>query len=255
MNLADRRLLLLDRKKEILKSRASLIPFARYMSPDPDNRVDALCSSYEVARHHRVIGAALEEVEAGRIKRLMISCPPRHGKTKLASMLFPAWAVGRNPRKSIVFATYNDKFAQDIGGVVKTTMQSPLYNHVFPKLELRYGGAANDRLRIADGGDLFFVGVGGTLTGRGGDINILDDPVKNRKEADSPIVRESALELVQQRPALPHDDPGCGAGDHRHALERRRHHRPPHRPDQPLLQRGRGGDLVDHQPAGARRRG
>ena len=191
MNLADRRLLLLDRKKEILKSRASLIPFARYMSPDPDNRVDALCSAYEVARHHRVIGAALEEVEAGRIKRLMISCPPRHGKTKLASMLFPAWAVGRNPRKSIVFATYNDKFAQDIGGVVKTSMQSPLYRHVFPKLELRYGGAANDRLRIVDGGDLFFVGVGGTLTGRGGDINILDDPVKNRKEADSPIVREA----------------------------------------------------------------
>ena len=112
-------------------------------------------------------------------------------KTKLASMLFPAWSVGRNPRKSIVFSTYNDKFAQDIGGVVKTTMQSPLYSHVFPKLELRYGGAANDRLRIKDGGDMFFVGVGGTLTGRGGDINILDDPMKNRKEADSPIVREA----------------------------------------------------------------
>ena len=111
------------------------------MSPDPDHRVDPNRSAYEVARHHRVIGAALEEVEAGRIKRLMISCPPRHGKTKLASMLFPTWAVGRNPRKSIVFATYNDKFAQDIGGVVKTTMQSPLYKHVFPKLELRYGGA------------------------------------------------------------------------------------------------------------------
>ena len=191
MNNADRRLLLLERKKEILKSRVSLIPFARYMSPDPDRRVDPNRSGYEVARHHRVIAAALEEVEAGRIKRLMISCPPRHGKTKLASMLFPTWAVGRNPRKSIVFATYNDKFAQDVGGVVKTTMQSPLYKHVFPKLELRYGGAANDRLRIVDGGDLFFVGVGGTLTGRGGDINILDDPVKNRKEADSPIVREA----------------------------------------------------------------
>ena len=190
MNQADRRVLLLERKREILRSRASLIPFARYMSPDPDHRVDPNYSSYEVARHHRVIGAALEEVEAGRIKRLMISCPPRHGKTKLASMLFPTWAVGRNPRKSIVFATYNDKFAQDIGGVVKTTMQSPLYKHVFPKLDLRYGGAANDRLRILDGGDLFFVGVGGTLTGRGGDINILDDPIKNRQEADSPIVRE-----------------------------------------------------------------
>ena len=126
MNLADRRLLLLDRKKEILKSRASLIPFARYMSPDPDNRVDALRSSYEAARHHRAIAAALEEVEVGRIKRLMISCPPRHGKTKLASMLFPPWVIGRNPRKSIVFTTYNDKFAQDIGGVVKTTMQSAL---------------------------------------------------------------------------------------------------------------------------------
>ena len=190
MNDSDRRLLLLDRKKAILRARASLIPFARYMSPDPDRRADALHSSYEVARHHRVIGAALEEVEAGRIRRLMISVPPRHGKTKLASMLFPAWYLGRNPRHSVVFATYNDKYAQDVGAVVKTMIQSPLYRHVFPELELRYGGAASDRLSIVGGGDMFCVGVGGTLTGRGGSINLIDDPVKNRQEADSIVVRD-----------------------------------------------------------------
>jgi hypothetical protein len=145
VNDADKRLMLLERKQAILRSRAELIAFARYMSPDPDRRADALSSAYEAARHHRVIAAALEEVEAGRIRRLIISCPPRHGKTRLASMLFPAWFLGRNPLKSVVFATYNDKYAQDVGGVVKTMLQSPLYGHVFPELKLRYGGASNDR--------------------------------------------------------------------------------------------------------------
>jgi predicted phage terminase large subunit-like protein len=197
LNDADKRVLLLERKKAILKARAGLIAFARYMSPDPDCRLDPGRSSYEDARHHRVIAAALEEVEAGRIRRLIISCPPRHGKTRLASICFPAWYLGRNPLKSVVFATYNDKYAQDVGGVVKTMLQSPLYQHVFPSLKLRYGGAANDRLRIVDGGDMFCVGVGGTLTGRGGDINLLDDPIKNRQEADSAVVRDKLWNWYQ----------------------------------------------------------
>ena len=190
MNDADKRIFLLERKKAILESRDALIPFARYMSPDPDMRADATRSTYEIARHHRVIAAALEEVEAGRIRRLMISVPPRHGKTRLASMLFPAWFLGRNPLKSIVFATYNDKYATDIGSVVKTMIQGPLYGHIFPDVKLIYGGASSDRLRIAGGGDMFCVGVGGTLTGRGGDINLIDDPIKNRQEADSIVVRD-----------------------------------------------------------------
>jgi predicted phage terminase large subunit-like protein len=197
MNEDDKRRLLLTRKKAILQARDQLIPFARYMAPDPDLRADATRSAYEVARHHRVIAAALEEVEAGRIKRLIISCPPRHGKTRLASMLFPAWYLGRNPQKSVVFATYNDKYAVDVGGVVKALLQSPLYAHVFPELKLDYGGASADRLRIAGGGDMFCVGVGGTLTGRGGDINLLDDPIKNRQEADSLIVRDKLWSWYQ----------------------------------------------------------
>jgi predicted phage terminase large subunit-like protein len=197
LNAADRKFLLLERKKAIIKARAGMIAFSRYVSPDPDDRADPRASAYEDARHHRVIGAALEEVEAGRIKRLMISCPPRHGKTKLSSINFPAWFVGRNPKKSVVLATYNDKYAGDIGGSVKTLIQSPLYRHIFPELKLRYGGAANDRLRIVDGGDLFFVGVGGTLTGRGGDINLLDDPIKNRQEADSIVVRDKLWNWYQ----------------------------------------------------------
>ena len=167
------------------------------MTPDPLARQDPTRSAYEVARHHKVIAAALEEVEAGRIRRLIISCPPRHGKTRLASMLFPAWYMGRNPGKSVVFATYNDKFAQDTGAVVKTTMQSPLYGHIFPGVTLGYGGAAKDRLSIERGGDMFFVGIGGTLTGRGGDINILDDPIKNRQEADSPVTRDRVWNWYQ----------------------------------------------------------
>lgn len=197
MNDADKRFFLLERKRAILKARGELIPFARYMNPSPEARADARKSAYEDARHHRVIGAALEEVEAGRIKRLIISCPPRHGKTRLASMLFPAWAAGRNPLKSVVVATYNDKYAIDIGGNVKTLMQGSLYKHVFPATTLRYGGQSAGVLRIKNGGDLFFVGVGGTLTGRGGDINLFDDPIKNRQEADSIVVRDKLWNWYQ----------------------------------------------------------
>jgi predicted phage terminase large subunit-like protein len=121
---------------------------------------------------------------------------PTHN-TRLASTLFPAWYVGRNPTKSIVLATYNDKYAVDIGGVVKTSMQSPLYKHIFPGVSLRYGGASSDVLRVKNGGDLFFVGVGGTLTGRGGHCIVIDDATKNRQEADSIVVRDKVWNWYQ----------------------------------------------------------
>jgi len=181
---------LLRRKKAILLARDDLVTFAMFMSPVPDDRDNTTISLYRPAKHHRVLGAALEQVEKGDYKRLQITLPPRHGKTRLASHMFAAWYIGRNPDKSIIIATYSEKFAWDHGRAVRDLMESTLYNQVFPKAKLKPGSASVDRLETTEGGVIFFLGRGSGATGRGGDVILLDDPTKDRKEADSPTIRE-----------------------------------------------------------------
>ena len=181
---------LLERKKAILQARSDLIAFARFMMPIPDAQDDVSVSLYRPAKHHRVLGAALEEVEKGVYKRLQITLPPRHGKTKLASHLFAAWFIGRNPEKSLICATYSEKFAWDHGRAVRDLIENPLFRQVFPDVRLKSGSASMDRLETEDGGVLFFLGRGSGATGRGADVILLDDPTKDRKEADSPTIRE-----------------------------------------------------------------
>ena len=160
------------------------------MMPVPDTPDDVSASLYRPAKHHRVLAAALEEIEKGAYKRLQITLPPRHGKTKLASHLFAAWFAGRNPEKSIIVATYSEKFAWDHGRAVRDVIENPLFRQIFPDVRLKDGSASMDRLETEAGGVLFFLGRGSGATGRGADVILLDDPTKDRKEADSPTIRE-----------------------------------------------------------------
>jgi predicted phage terminase large subunit-like protein len=181
---------LLERKKVILRARQDLMTFAKFMMPVPDDQDDVSLSLYRPAKHLEVLGAALEEVENGHYKRLQVSMPPRHGKTKLSTHVFAAWFIGRNPEKSIIMATYSEKFAWDHGRAVRNIIESPLFNQVFPKCHLRVGSASVDRLETTQGGLIFFLGRGSGATGRGADVILLDDPIKDRREADSPTIRE-----------------------------------------------------------------
>ena len=79
--------------------------FAKIMNPKFDT----------TPAHIKTIAKALQDVENGKIKRLMIFMPPRHGKSLLSSEMFPAWYLGRNPDKNIIFAAYNQQFASDFG--------------------------------------------------------------------------------------------------------------------------------------------
>jgi predicted phage terminase large subunit-like protein len=124
--------------------------------------------------------------------------PPRHGKTKLSSHLFPAWFVGKHPEKSIIVATYGEKFAWDHGRAVRDLIESPLYRQVFPNTRLKTGSASQERLETEQGGILFFLGRGSGATGRGADVILLDDPVKDRKEADSPTIRNDLWQWYTQ---------------------------------------------------------
>ena len=183
--------LVLKRLIACIDAEQDMLAFTKLMMPVPGHHADPDFSRYEVQRFHRVICAALEELEKGKIRRLIISLPPRHGKTQLASKMFPAWFTGKNPNKSLIFGTYNEKFGQDIGRAVRDIMTSPAYRQVFPNCVLKDDSQASDRLETTQGGILAFVGRGGTTTGRGGDVLVIDDPLKDRQEADSPTIRDT----------------------------------------------------------------
>ena len=186
----EQKLRLLHRELAASESRDSLVKFARFMMPDPVAPDDMTKSLYQVERHHRVICKALEKVESGEWKRLMISLPPRAGKSLLASQMFPSWFVGRDPTRSVIMTSYNEIMAREFGRAVKHIMQQPLYNQVFPEAELRKSAASTDRIQTDLGGTLFAVGRGSALTGRGADVLLIDDPLKDRVEADSIVIRD-----------------------------------------------------------------
>jgi predicted phage terminase large subunit-like protein len=179
--------------KRILKARQakdSLIAFTEFTMPDQHDPDNPDKSRYDAQYFHKALAAAVEEVEAGRILRLIVTFPPRHGKSELTSRRFPAYLMGRDPYRHVIFATYNQPFAEEFGTEVRSIMQSSAYAQVFPSATLKKGSASAGRLRTEQGGILAFVGRGGSSTGRGADFLIIDDPLKDRAEANSPVTRE-----------------------------------------------------------------
>jgi predicted phage terminase large subunit-like protein len=156
-----------------------LIDFTRYTFRD-----------YRPAEHHKLIAEKLEAVERGEITRLMIFMPPRHGKSELASKRFPAWFLGRNPNRSIIAASYNSDLAGDFGREVRNIVKSPHFANVFEDIKLAADSQAANRWHIKGGGGYVSAGVGTAVTGRGADVLLIDDPFKDREEADSETIRE-----------------------------------------------------------------
>lgn len=152
----------------------SLIRFTSYVNP-----------AYNAAAHHKTICDKLQEVERGEIDRLMIFMPPRHGKSELASRKFPAWFLGRNPQKQVIAASYNSDLAADFGREVRNIVGSPEFGEVFHGVSLREDSRAANRMNTEQGGSYVAAGVGTAVTGRGAHVLLIDDPLKDREEADS----------------------------------------------------------------------
>lgn len=172
------------------KARDSLLDFTHLTMPDPAEIDNPDLSRYTEAPHHKLIADKLEAVDRGDILRLIITMPPRHGKSELASRRFPAWFMGRDPYRQVIFATYNQTFAEDFGRDVREVMRLPEYKQVFPRTLLRSDSQASDRLKTTEGGVLFFAGAEGSVTGRGADLFLIDDPFKGRDDAESATMRE-----------------------------------------------------------------
>lgn len=158
-------------------ARKALIAFTEYTLP-----------RYAAAAHHTLIAEKLEAVERGDIDRLMINMPPRHGKSELASRRFPAWFLGRHPESSIIAASYNSDLATDFGRQVRNIVAAPEYDRLFP-VKLAEDSRAANRWNTEAGGAYVAAGVGTAITGRGADILLIDDPIKDREEADSEVQR------------------------------------------------------------------
>lgn len=179
------------RLRKIKLARDNLIDFVELMMPDPEDPDDAERSRYKPALHHRALAAQLEEVEKGNCIRLIITMPPRHGKSEEASRMFPAWFLGRDPYRQVMIGGYSETFAEkEFGAKIKRIIQSQAYKQVFPLATLEGGSTAVDNLVFAEGGNIASIGRKGATTGRGADLFIIDDPVKDRMEANSKTIRD-----------------------------------------------------------------
>jgi predicted phage terminase large subunit-like protein len=161
------------------RARRSLGRFTSYTNPD-----------YEHAAHQARLDEHLEAVERGDIDRLMVFMPPRHGKSEKASKRFPAWYLGRNPKRQVIAASYNSDLATDFGRDVRNIVASQDFAEVFPDVSLRQDSKAAERMNTNQGGAYFAVGVGTATTGRGAHLGLIDDPFKDRQDADSQTQRD-----------------------------------------------------------------
>lgn len=168
-----------DAAKELLRRRrirGSLAEWCRY----------ALAPLGQVpAQHHLAIIAKLEALSRGDIDRLMILAPPGSAKSTYVSTLFPSWFLAQHQHAAIIAASHTMELAERFGRRVRNTISEH-------STVLGYGlsadNAAAGRWETTRGGEYFSVGVGGAVSGRRADLLVIDDPVKSRVEADSPLI-------------------------------------------------------------------
>ena len=170
---------------EIRRARDSLADYARLISPD----------TYEQPAQVLALIEALERLERREITRLIVEMPPRSSKSTHVSRIFPSWWLGRHPDDGVILASYGQELATGHGRAVRDLLGHPRYPFA---TNLRSDVKAAGRWQTEQGGGLLAAGVGTGLTGFGGTLVVLDDPIKDREEADSEVVREHTWSWYQE---------------------------------------------------------
>jgi predicted phage terminase large subunit-like protein len=127
-------------------------------------------------RHHALMARKFQDIADGKLKRLIINMPPRHTKSEFASNMLPAWFLGKFPEKKVIQCSNTAELAVGFGRKVRNLVGSEQYAKIFPNVSLRADSKAAGRWATSHGGDYFAIGVGGTVTGKGADLLIIDDP-------------------------------------------------------------------------------
>ena len=145
--------------------------------------VKAMWPGFILGRHHALMAKKFEEIASGKTKRLIINMPPRHTKSEFASFLLPAWFLGKFPNKKIIQCSNTAELAVGFGRKVRNLVDGETYAKVFPNVALRHDSKAAGRWSTNANGEYFAIGVGGTVTGKGADLLIIDDPHSEQEAA------------------------------------------------------------------------
>lgn len=136
-------------------------------------------------RHHAKMASAFERVVNGDCKRLIINMPPRHTKSEFASYLLVAWFLGKHPEKKVIQASHTAELAVGFGRQVRNLFGQQNYKDIFPDVSLRADSKAAGRWNTNKNGSYFAIGVGGSVTGKGADLFIIDDPHSEQEAAQA----------------------------------------------------------------------
>ena len=186
----------LEQRLVVARAKQGLLNFTRFTKPD-----------YEINWHHRIVARYLNKVASGEITRLMLNLGPRHGKSELVSRRFPAYYLGRNPDHQVMAASYNATLAARMNRDVQRIIDAPSFNALFPDTTLSASNirtvarGKNNYLRNSDEFEVVgrrgiyrSAGVGGSATGYGAHLAIIDDPVRNREDANSQTYRDKTFD-------------------------------------------------------------
>ena len=161
--------------------------------------------NYRMNWHHRLLCEYLDQLAHKQIRRLMVFMPPRHGKSELVSRKFPAFLLGQQPDTSIISCSYSADLASRMNRDVQRIIDEESYHQLFPDTSLTNKSTRQfSDTRYLRNNDVFEIvnhrgvyrsaGVGGGITGMGGEYIIIDDPIKNREEADSATYRDKVYD-------------------------------------------------------------
>ena len=150
------------RKESAIKN--DFMSFVKYVWPD-----------FIEGSHHKIMSEKFNKVATGQLKRVIINMAPRHTKSEFSSYLLPSWMIGKNPKLKIIQATHTTELAVRFGRKAKNLIDSQEYQKIF-QTKLREDSKAAGRWETNEGGEYFAAGVGGSITGRGADLLIIDDP-------------------------------------------------------------------------------
>ncbi len=143
--------------------------------------------------HHQIIAKEFTDIADKRKGRLIINMPPRHTKSEFASVYYPAWIIGKYPKLKIMQVSHNTELAVRFGSKVRNIIDSKEYKQIFGDVRLREDSKAKGRWETNHGGEYYAAGVGASITGRGADLLIIDDP---HTEQDS--MSDSAMERAYE---------------------------------------------------------
>ena len=149
--------------------------------------------------HHQIIANEFTKIASERKGRLIINMPPRHTKSEFASVYFPAWIIGKFPKLKIMQVSHNTELAVRFGSKVRNIIDSSEYKQIFGDVKLREDSKAKGRWETNQGGEYYAAGVGASITGRGADLLIIDDP-HTEQDSMSDLAMERAYDWYTSGP-------------------------------------------------------